>query len=114
MRAVIALCFFLCLVPAPREKIQPETIIGSWDLTWGTGLQQSTFRADGTCDSPQFGTGTWNVGEDGAIWFTESRGWVACYVMVIDWPTMTGRGARVNDEGEIGEWIDVKLKRRVI
>ena len=107
---IIACSGLLTAVPAPRDK--PTTIIGSWDLTWGTGLQQSTFRPDGTCDSPQFGTGTWYAGEDGAIWFTE-RGGNARYVMVIDWKTMIGQGAWVSVDGEAWSWVEVSLKRRV-
>lgn len=110
---LLACSGLIAAVPAPREKVQPVSIVGSRDLTWGNGLQQSTFLPDGTCDSPQFGSGTWYAGEDGAIWFTE-RGGNARYVMVIRWDTMTGHGAWVNGEGEIVIWVDVKLKRRVI
>lgn len=99
-------------VPAPRDK-QPVSIVGAWDLTWGSGLQQSTFLPDGTCDSPQFGSGTWYQGEDGAIWFSE-RGGNARYVMVINWDTMTGQGAWVNGENEAVGWVYVKIKRRIV
>ena len=110
---ILACSGLIAAVPAPREKVQPVSIVGEWDLSWGNGLQQSTFKADGTCDSPQFGSGTWYAGEDGAIWFSE-RGGHARYVMVINWDTLSGQGAWVGDDGEIRGWIDVKLKRRVI
>lgn len=83
---------FASAIPAPREKNQPASIVGSWDLTWGNGLQQSSFLPDGTCDSPQFGSGTWYAGDDGAIWFSE-RGGMARYVMVIGWQMLSGQGA---------------------
>ena len=103
---------FAFAVPAPREKNQPAAIVGSWDLTWGNGLQQSSFMPNGTCDSPQFGSGTWYAGDDGAIWFSE-RGGQSRYVMVIQWETLSGQGAWVNNAGEIVGWVEVKLKRKV-
>jgi hypothetical protein len=120
-RAIIAIVFLLAgvctrthilAVPAPRDRVQPVPIVGEWDLTWGSHLQQSTFRADGTCDSPQFGAGTWRLGDDGSIWFTEQSG-RARYAMAIDWDTLTGQGAWVCDDGELTGLVDVKLKRRM-
>lgn len=99
-------------VPAPRDRVQAPSIVGAWDLTWGSGLQQSTFLADGSCNSPQFGAGSWSLGADGSIWFGEGDD--RCrYVMGIDWGTFTGRGAWIDSEGSQGGWVDVSLKRRV-
>lgn len=52
------LCLLLTLVPAPRTP-QPETFAGTYTFHWVACHQTTFFYSDGTCFSPQFGSGTW-------------------------------------------------------
>lgn len=105
-----ALLLFLLLVPAPRnDQPKPIPFCGVWTFTWGAGEQCTHFNRDGTCWSPQFGSGTWSLFE-GAIWFTEQADTIQ-YVMVIDIATGEGQGNRVDDEGCFGPPVPVLIRR---
>lgn len=72
------LLLILILVPAPAPKIEQaraHPIVGVWAINWGSCLTQTTtFYADGTCHSPEYGGGTWAEDADGRIWFSEQDG----------------------------------------
>lgn len=110
MHAIVLLC--LILVPAPpRAKVEPPPSpwIGAQSINWGECRQTTFFYDDGTCWSPQFGAGTWVLVDD-SVWFTEQGGRMQ-YVMQIDPFSREGTGWHVNDEGQTGNVVEVKIRR---
>ncbi len=95
--------------PAPREA---KPVVTEWTLqiqsqpgnAWN---QETTFRSDGTCESPQYGKGTWRADGD-MIHFGEfddkSR-----YVLVIDWESMSASG-HYTSNGRPGGNVQLTLK----
>jgi len=104
------LSILFLLVPAPKDKPAPvDPLVGAWTFWWNAGEQTTHFYADGTCWSPEYGSGTWQRDDDQAIWFSERDG-TAQYVMVIDWATGHGSGWYWS-RGELGSKVDVAIRR---
>ena len=98
------LLLLLVLVPAP--KIEPpklNPLIGAWSIDWtfvcGHTFRQTTFfNVDGTCDSPEYESGTWVEDADGYIWFSERNG-KNKYVMRPDWESGTSSLWSIGEDG---------------
>ena len=70
---VALLTVLLILVPAPKALPAPiNPLVGAWALDWTEHCLQTTIlNADGTCVSPEFGTGVWSTDNEGHLWFSE-------------------------------------------
>ncbi len=82
------ICGFATGAPAPRNDKPVET---EWTLQMRGGWnQETTFRSDGTCSSPQYGKGYWEMDGD-AIYFSEQNDTLH-YAIIIHWGEMIGTG----------------------
>ena len=111
---LLLIVFFFCWestrgTPIPRNEKQPLTVVGTWDLQWGTIQQVCTFTKAGEYSSPNFGNGgyyiEWNQEEGATILFTESG---RPYRMLFD-KDGNGIGNHLDDPDHV---VTVKFTRR--
>ncbi len=121
MRTLGILLIFVAVVvavPAPKAPpVEPTafSIVGTWEMRWGTIRQFPSFAADGTHDDPQFGPGPWEAESLGdgmfLIRFVE-RG--NEYAVKFELETGNGWGCRLakKDGRWVYDWaVNVKLSR---
>lgn len=115
--STLALATVACAFPRPAEKkaeVQPCPLIGTWTIDWGGIGQTTTFAADGGCESPEYGRGTWNADLKEGKWvvvFGED-GDECQYIMIIDLEKHSGSGASISDHIEVETMVYVEVERQ--
>lgn len=114
MKSLLIILVFVTLSfgsPIPKERKNPTiTIVGVWDLQWGSIQQVVTVDGDGNYSSPPFGDGKYiaTIDKDGncVMSFNENKNH---YKMIFDPVNNTGVGEHVNG----GHIVPVYFKPRL-
>lgn len=109
------LVLLLTLVPSPKATPKPVEvcpIVGTWSIDWGENCKQTTiFREDGTCLSPEYGSGKWTISDDGNTIFFSEQNDTARYAMSVNLLDGIGDGCRIPFDYESDTAIPVKIRK---